>query len=61
MSVGFPEKYGLYDPSNEKDSCGVGFVAHIKGVAESPDRPGRRPDSAQHGPSRRVRLRAEHG
>ncbi|WMW80311.1 glutamate synthase-related protein [Undibacterium cyanobacteriorum] len=22
---------GLYDPSNEKDACGVGFVAHIKG------------------------------
>ncbi len=31
MSVGFPEKYGLYDPRNERDSCGVGFVAHIKG------------------------------
>ncbi len=29
---GFPEKHGLYDPANEKDSCGVGFVAHIKGV-----------------------------
>ncbi|HTN74710.1 MAG TPA: glutamate synthase central domain-containing protein, partial [Pirellulaceae bacterium] len=27
----FPEKHGLYDPANEKDSCGVGFVAHIKG------------------------------
>src|SRR5574343_1296546 len=23
--------HGLYDPSNEKDACGVGFVAHIKG------------------------------
>lgn len=22
---------GLYDPANEKDACGVGFVAHIKG------------------------------
>lgn len=30
---GFPEKHGLYDPANEKDSCGVGFVAHIKGKA----------------------------
>jgi glutamate synthase (NADPH/NADH) large chain len=30
---GFPEKQGLYDPANEKDSCGVGFVAHIKGKA----------------------------
>jgi glutamate synthase (NADPH/NADH) large chain len=28
---GFPRKNGLYDPANEKDSCGVGFVAHIKG------------------------------
>ena len=31
--VGFPEKQGLYDPSFERDACGVGFVAHIKGVA----------------------------
>ena len=30
---GLPEKQGLYDPSLEKDSCGVGFVAHIKGEA----------------------------
>ncbi len=28
---GFPDKQGLYDPAFEKDSCGVGFVAHIKG------------------------------
>ncbi len=35
MSVpyGFPEKQGLYDPELEKDSCGVGFVAHVKGQA----------------------------
>jgi len=26
-----PEKSGLYDPQFEKDSCGVGFLAHIKG------------------------------
>jgi len=26
-----PEKQGLYDPTNEHDACGVGFVAHIKG------------------------------
>ena len=26
-----PEKQGLYDPRNEHDSCGVGFVANIKG------------------------------
>ena len=28
---GAPEAYGLYDPENEHDNCGVGFVAHIKG------------------------------
>lgn len=30
--VGLPEKTGLYDPALEHDSCGVGFVANIKGV-----------------------------
>jgi glutamate synthase (NADPH/NADH) large chain len=30
--TGRPEKHGLYDPAYEKDSCGVGFIAHIKGV-----------------------------
>ena len=25
------EPYGLYDPALEKDSCGVGFIANIKG------------------------------
>ncbi|MEN8802982.1 MAG: glutamate synthase large subunit, partial [Thiogranum sp.] len=33
MSHGaFPKKQGLYDPRNEHDACGVGFVAHIKGM-----------------------------
>ena len=27
----FPKKQGLYDPSYEKDSCGVGFVMDMKG------------------------------
>jgi glutamate synthase (NADPH/NADH) large chain len=27
-----PVKQGLYNPSNEHDACGVGFVAHIKGI-----------------------------
>ncbi len=27
----FPPKHALYDPAHEKDSCGVGFIAHIKG------------------------------
>ncbi len=26
-----PAKQGLYDPNNEHDACGVGFIAHIKG------------------------------
>ena len=30
--MGFPKPQGLYDARNEHDSCGVGFVAHIKGV-----------------------------
>ena len=28
---GLPDARGLYDPDQERDSCGVGFVAHIKG------------------------------
>ena len=28
---GRPPAEGLYDPSLEKDSCGVGFIANIKG------------------------------
>jgi glutamate synthase (NADPH/NADH) large chain len=30
--MGLPRKQGLYDPQHEHDSCGVGFVANIKGV-----------------------------
>ena len=31
VRFGPPEKHGLYDPEFEHDSCGVGFVANIKG------------------------------
>ncbi len=31
-SPGFPRKQGLYDPRFEKDACGIGFVANIKGI-----------------------------
>jgi glutamate synthase (NADPH/NADH) large chain len=31
MGSGMPEQQGLYSPSNERDACGLGFVAHIKG------------------------------
>src|SRR3954464_658701 len=30
--MGLPPKQGLYDPINEHDACGVGFVANIKGA-----------------------------
>ncbi len=29
--VNLPMQQGLYDPRQERDACGVGFVAHIKG------------------------------
>ncbi|MEP3276061.1 MAG: glutamate synthase large subunit [Stappiaceae bacterium] len=29
---GLPQAQGLYDPANEHDACGVGFVANLKGV-----------------------------
>jgi len=31
MNQGLPPKQGLYDPRNEHDACGVGFVVDIKG------------------------------
>ncbi len=27
----YPKKQGLYDPAHEKENCGVGFIAHMKG------------------------------
>ena len=32
MDSALPKSQGLYDPVNEHDACGVGFVAHMKGV-----------------------------
>ncbi len=29
--MNLPQKIGLYNPENEHDACGIGFVAHIKG------------------------------
>ena len=29
---GLPESQGLFDVSKTRDSCGVGFIAHMKGV-----------------------------
>ncbi len=31
MTTGLPEKQGLYDPANEHDACGFGFVVDIQG------------------------------
>ena len=31
VQYGLPVQQGLYDPRQEHDACGVGFVAHIKG------------------------------
>ncbi len=30
--VGLPAAQGLYDPRNEHDACGVGFIAQMKGI-----------------------------
>ena len=32
MVKGFPKAQGLYDPANEHDNCGIGFVTQIKGI-----------------------------
>ena len=32
-AAGMPRAAGLYDPANDHDSCGVGFVAHLDGKA----------------------------
>ncbi len=56
-----PAAQGLYDPANEHDACGVGFVAHIKGkkshaiVAAGPE------DPREPRPSRRGRRRPADG
>jgi glutamate synthase (NADPH/NADH) large chain len=31
VTSGLPESQGLYDPRNEHDACGIGFVASVKG------------------------------
>ena len=31
MATGLPSPQGLYDPSHEHDSCGVGFIVDLKG------------------------------
>ena len=31
VAVGLPAAQGMYDPANEHDNCGMGFVASIRG------------------------------
>ncbi|MBF0184992.1 MAG: glutamate synthase large subunit [Magnetococcales bacterium] len=31
MQIGLPDKQGMYDPAQEHDACGIGFVANISG------------------------------
>jgi glutamate synthase (NADPH) large chain len=35
MEMGPPPAQGLYDPRNEHDACGVGFIANVKGKKSS--------------------------
>ena len=55
---GVPDAQGLYDPRNDKDSCGVGFIADIKGQQVAPDRRGRAADPLQPRTPRRGRCRS---
>ena len=32
-AAGFPEAQGLYDPANEHDSCGTGFICRLDNEA----------------------------
>jgi glutamate synthase (NADPH/NADH) large chain len=33
IETGYPQRQGLYDPANEHDACGFGFVVDVKGRA----------------------------
>jgi glutamate synthase domain-containing protein 2/glutamate synthase domain-containing protein 1/glutamate synthase domain-containing protein 3 len=33
LTRGLPPKQGMYDPSMERDACGLGLIANLKGVA----------------------------
>ena len=59
--MGLPEKQGLYDPANEHDACGVGFVVNIKGRKVPRHHPPRPADPGQPRPSRRGRRRSAGG
>jgi glutamate synthase (NADPH/NADH) large chain len=52
-TFGLPVKQGLYDPRNEHDACGVGFIAHMKGDKVASDRSRRAFHARKPDPSRR--------
>ena len=53
-----PKAHGLYDPALDKDSCGVGFIADIKGRKSHKIVAGRADHPAQPRASRRGRRRS---
>ena len=59
--MGSPAGPGLYDPRNEHDACGVGFVVNIKGRKSHDIIRRRAADPGQPGPSRRGRGRPAGG
>ncbi len=59
--IHLPQRHGLYDPSQEKENCGVGFIAHIKGKASHQFVLDAFHDAGRHGPPRGLRLRGQHG
>ena len=59
--MGLRRDKGLYDPRNEHDACGVGFVANIKGRKSHDIIRARPADPRQSRPSRRGRRRPADG
>ncbi|KAF8727223.1 hypothetical protein HU200_019104 [Digitaria exilis] len=51
---------GLYDPSFERDSCGVGFIAEISGEPQPQNHRRCHRDARENVPPWRMRLREEH-
>ena len=56
-----PPAQGLYDPANEHDACGLGFIAHIKGQKSHAIVTQGLVDSEEPHPSRRDRRRSAAG
>jgi len=56
-----PGKQGLYDPENERDACGFGFVVDIEGRKIQQDPAQRHSGVEEPRPPGRLRLRSEHG